>query len=76
MSTQDPLNFAEMTDEQFEAHALTVLERELGASGLARFLLMNRTGSGDFTRDRRKWQKGITVQQIAERIIARKKASA
>jgi len=28
----------QMTDEQFEQHALTILHRELGVYGLARFL--------------------------------------
>jgi hypothetical protein len=31
----------QMTDEQFERYALEVLQRELGADGLARFLLLN-----------------------------------
>ena len=30
-----------MTDEQFERYVLEVLQRELGADGLARFLRLN-----------------------------------
>jgi hypothetical protein len=41
-----------MTDEQFERHALEVLGRELGADGLARFLRLNRSGTGDYTTSR------------------------
>jgi hypothetical protein len=35
-----------LTDEQFERHALDLLMRELGPDGLARFLRLNRDGTG------------------------------
>lgn len=54
----------EMTDEQFERYTLELLQKELGPYGLARFLRAYRSGSGDYTRDRQKWLKGITVEQI------------
>jgi hypothetical protein len=53
-----------MTDEQFERYALEVLQRELGPDGLARFLRLNRSGKGDYTRDRIKWQKDLSVAEI------------
>ena len=40
-----------MTDEEFTRHALEVLERELGADGLAGFLRLKSPGLGDYTRD-------------------------
>lgn len=40
----------ELTDEQFERRALDVLLRELGPDGLARFLRLNRSGTGNYTR--------------------------
>jgi len=55
-----------MTDDQFERHALDVLARELGHDGLARFLRLNRSGTGDYTKDRADWQKNLTVDQIVE----------
>lgn len=61
-----------LTDEQFERHALDVLKRELGADGLARFLRLRRSGSGDYTRDRNDWQKDLTVDQIVESIRQRR----
>jgi hypothetical protein len=61
-----------MTDEQFERHALEVLRRELGVDGLARFLRLNRSGSGDYTRDRMQWQKDLTVEQIVDSINRRR----
>ena len=60
-----------MTDQQFERHALDVLKRELGPDGLARFLRLHRSGSGDYTRDRMGWQKDLTVDEIVESIRQR-----
>jgi hypothetical protein len=57
-----------MTDEQFERHALDVLRRELGVDGLARFLRLDRSGPGDYTKDRMQWQKELTVEQIVDSI--------
>jgi hypothetical protein len=54
----------QMTDEQFERYALEVLQRELGADGLARFLRLNRSGKGNYTLDRIQWQKDLSVADI------------
>lgn len=53
-----------MSDEDFERHALVILQRELGLDGLARFLRLYRSGSGDYTRDRHRWLEGTTIQEI------------
>lgn len=58
----------QLTDEQFERHALDVLQRELGPDGLARFLRLNRSGTCDYARDRELWQKDLTLDQILESI--------
>ena len=58
----------QLTDEQFERHALEVLKRELGADELARFLRLNRSGSGDYARDRDAWQNHLTMDEILESI--------
>jgi hypothetical protein len=58
----------QLTDEQFERHALDLLQRELGPDGLARFLRLNRSGAGDYTRDREQWQKDLTLDQVLESI--------
>lgn len=58
----------QLTDEQFERHAFGVLKRELGPDGLARFLRLNRSGTGDYTRDREQWQKDLTLDQILDSI--------
>ncbi len=58
----------QLTDEQFERRALNLLQRELGPDGLARFLRLNRSVTGDYTRDREKWHKDLTLDQILESI--------
>lgn len=65
-----------MTDEQLREHGLEILQRELGASGFARFLRVYRTGAGDYTKDRRSWQSGITVHQVVKDIKNRREKSA
>lgn len=62
----------QLTDEQFERHALALLQRELGPVGLARFLRLNRSGTGDYTRGREQWQKDLTLVQILEPIRKRR----
>ncbi len=57
-----------MSDEQFERHALDILRRELGVGGLARFLRLHRSGPGDYTEDRVRWQRNMTVDQIVDSI--------
>jgi hypothetical protein len=63
----------EMTDDQFRQHALGILERELGTTGLARFVRVYGRVYGDYTRERHTWQKGLTVAQIATGIKTRRK---
>ena len=53
-----------MTDEEPYRHALGVLQREFGPDGLARFLRLTRSGSGDYTRDREEWQRELTLDEI------------
>ena len=72
MSRQQATAVDEMSDEQFRQHVLAILQRELGAGGLARFLRIYSPGTGDYTRDRHQWLSGITVQQIMEDIRKRR----
>jgi hypothetical protein len=64
-----------MTDEDFERHALSILQRELGLDGLARFLRLNRAATGDYTRDRHKWLDGATVDDIMAEVQTRRHPS-
>jgi hypothetical protein len=65
-----------MTDEDFERHALAILQRELGLDGLARFLRLNRAANGDYTRDRHKWLNGATIDDIMAEVESRWRPSA
>ena len=65
-----------MSDEDFERHALAILQRELGLDGLARFLRLYRSGSGDYTRDRHRWLEGATIQEIMGEVERRDKPAA
>jgi hypothetical protein len=66
----------QMTDEEFERYTLELLQKELGAYGMARFLRMYRAGSGDYTRDRHKWLSAATIDEIAEEMKERRRKSA
>ncbi len=70
------ISLEKMSDQDFERHALAILERELGLDGLARFLRVSRSGSGDYTRDRHRWLEGATIQQIMAEIERRDKPAA
>ncbi len=58
----------EMTDLEFQRHALSILQRELGAEGFARFLRLYRSGHGDYTKDRDEILRGVTMDDIVEQI--------
>jgi hypothetical protein len=61
----------EMTDQEFQHHALSILQRELGAEGFARFLRLYRSGRGDYTKERHRLLKGVTVDEVIEQIRSR-----
>jgi hypothetical protein len=61
-----------MTYEQFERHAPEILGRELGIDALARFLRLERSRTGDYTKERANWQKDLTVQEIVNSINRRR----
>jgi hypothetical protein len=49
-----------MTDQEFTRHALDIIDARARAGCLARFLRLNRSGTGDYTREREQWQKDLT----------------
>ncbi len=56
----------EMSDEQFERYTLSVLEKELGPLGMARYLRTHASASVDYTRDRHKWLEPLSFDEILE----------
>ncbi len=59
----------QLTDEEFERHALEVLLRELGPDGLARFLRLNRSSESDYSVERERWLGDISVDGIVESVL-------
>jgi hypothetical protein len=70
------IHLEKMTDEDFERHALALLQRELGLGGFARFLRLYRSGTGDYTRDRHRWLQDATIQEIMAEVERRDKPAA
>jgi hypothetical protein len=62
-----------MTDGEFESVAFDLLRRELGVDGLARFLRLHRSGSGDYTTDRQNWQRDLFVDDVVDSIRNRRR---
>jgi len=62
------MQIQEMSDQEFQRHALSILQRELGAEGFARFLRLYRSGRGNYTDERGRWLNGITIEEIVEQI--------
>ena len=54
-----------LTDEEIVTRGLNAVSRELGLYGYARFLMLYRPGTGDYTRDRHQWLNGLTLDDIA-----------
>ncbi len=62
----------QMTNEDFDRHAFAILQRELGLDGLARFLRLNRAGTGSYTQGRHRWLDGVTIQEIMAEVDRRR----
>ena len=62
------MNVQEMSQEQIRIIGLEVLVRELGATGLIRFLQVYEHGNGDYTQERADILPPQTAAQIAEKI--------
>lgn len=53
-----------MTTEQIRTRGLAALREALGPAGMITFLQQFSEGSGDYTRDRRKWVDRTTLGEI------------
>lgn len=69
------MSIREMTDQEFQRHALSILQRELGPEGFARFLRLYRSGHGDYTKERHELLKGLSIDEIVEQIRSRRSRS-
>jgi len=59
------------TPAQIRERGIEALAKTLGPVGMARFLQQFEMGSGDYTRDREEWLKGLTVDQVVGEIKRR-----
>jgi hypothetical protein len=62
------MNTQELSQEEIRNIGLEVLARELGPTGLIRFLQMYERGNGDYTQAREDILPRQTVAQITEKI--------
>ena len=62
------MNAKELSQEEIRNIGLEVLARELGPTGLIRFLQMYERGNGDYTQAREDILPRQTVAQITEKI--------
>jgi hypothetical protein len=53
-----------LTPDEIVEQGLDSLRRRLGKSGMIRFLQQFESGSGDYTRERRKWVEQTSIDDI------------
>jgi hypothetical protein len=53
-----------MSTEQIRKRGLAALRDALGRAGMVRFLQQFEQGSGDYTRERRKWVDHMSLEDI------------
>jgi hypothetical protein len=58
-----------MTDAEFDRHVIAILARELGPGGFARYLMLHRSGKGDYTAERHQWLDGVTLEDIERELM-------
>jgi len=57
---------------EINEEAIRLLSQEMGAADTARFINQFTTGFGDYTEERKKLFKGLTLKEVAREIRARK----
>jgi hypothetical protein len=57
-----------MTPSQLQAQGIKALVRELGVTGRCVSFSSLKFGAGDYTRERHKWLKGMSVEKIVAEI--------
>lgn len=57
-----------MTLEQIRLAGLEALARDLGPTGMVRFLQQFETGQGDYTADRHRWLEDLDVKTVVKKI--------
>jgi hypothetical protein len=55
---------AALTDDEIERAGMQALMDALGPAGMLRFLQRFRPGRGDYTADRHRWLKDLTLEDL------------
>jgi hypothetical protein len=58
---------------QLRKAGLEALSKALGPIGMVRFLHLFETGVGDYTKERKKWLSGVSVQDITKEVKEKRK---
>ena len=67
------INIMKLTGQEIKLLGMKILSKELGPSGLIRFLREFETGEGDYTKERRNILTDGSVEEIAREIIEKRK---
>jgi len=67
------MDIQELTQDEIRSAGLEVLARELGPTGLIRFLQIYEHGNGDYTQKREDILPHQTAEEIAEEIRQKRK---
>ena len=67
------MGIRKVSPAQIRRQGLEALVKVLGPVGMVRFLQQFDTGSGDYTRDREQWLKGVTVEDAVKEIKKRRR---
>lgn len=59
-----------MTLEHIRLNGLNALARELGPTGMIRFLQQFETGHGDYSRERHRWLPKKDAKELAKEIMS------
>ena len=56
------------SDHQIRLLGIEAIKKELGVSGLIRFMQQFETGSGDYSKERHEWQDNYNVESLIKAI--------
>ncbi len=60
------------TMDEIRREGLAALRERLGRAGMLRFLQQFESGSGDYARDRRRWAKETSLDEIRRKTASRR----
>lgn len=67
------MGIQQLTPSNIRKLGLEALAKELGPIGMVRFLQQYEEGSGDYTKEREEWLKGLKVKDIIKEMKEKRK---